>query len=195
MGWSFRKSSGHTFGTLKCCDLGSPGACKVVVNSTSGPADGSETAKEIRRGLRACPHTQGDAEAADIPEPAKNHDSDEVLTARVERLIVAVRSLDERQTRAAEVDQAIALDDVEAFEEHSHLLTDADNVAQMALVDLGLPVDPWPPSVARNELLRQAEEFARQAADPEVRQHLADLIDQARDEPFAYDNSRGIVGP
>lgn len=176
-GWHLRKSNGHSFGTLKCPAKGTPGACTVVVFSTSGAADGSETAREIRKALRACPH-RNDIEHAQ--QDAEAELSDEVIEARVRRLLEAVDGLDRRERSEAGLDQAIERDDVGAFEEHSRGLTEADNDAQIALAELGLPLDPWPPSVGRAELLEEAKDFSRRAMSPDVLQRLTAMVEQVR---------------
>lgn len=51
-GWTFEKSRGHIFGTLRCPVRG---ACRHSVFSTPRNPEGH--AKEIRRVVDRCPHT------------------------------------------------------------------------------------------------------------------------------------------
>ncbi|HEY9564414.1 MAG TPA: hypothetical protein VIR30_11650, partial [Nocardioides sp.] len=89
-GWHFRPSSGHIFGTLKCSAIGQAGACTLPVFSTSGPADGSATAKKIRSMLRKCPHKTG----ADDEPVEEQSLSDAEITQSVVALVTAVDGLD-----------------------------------------------------------------------------------------------------
>ncbi len=171
-GWSFRKLNGHSFGMLRCGDTAE--ACKVVVYSTSGPADGSETAREIRKGLQSCVH-RGQPDAS--PDDSL---AGEEIEARVERLIAAVEALDKRAQELEQGDQALDLDDLPGYEAHVARLTDAENEAQMSLVSLGLPVPPWPPDIGRGELLREATTLADQIREDAARLRTQARLDQVR---------------
>lgn len=175
-GWSFRKGSDHSFGRLACCAVGQPGACKTVVYSTSGPADGSATAREIRRALRSCPH-QLDQEGPGLELPTMTND--EELEARIERLTEAADGLSRRADAGEAAERAIERDDEEDFDEQERRFTDADNDALVAATGLGLPIEPWPPLVSRAELLGEATALMEAVSDPQARQRLSSLIQRA----------------
>lgn len=170
-GWHLRPSTGHTFGRLTCPHLGQPGACIVVVYSTAGPADGSETAKVIRRALRRCPH-QPETSAPQHEAAGDRVFNDEQIQRRVERLLEVIVGLDRRDAADDRLDDAIARDDVEAFEEHQRQRTVADNSAQTAWAALGRPLGVWPPEERRSELLDDVERWIERVTDPEVAARL-----------------------
>ncbi|MCC5952047.1 MAG: hypothetical protein JJU45_08115 [Acidimicrobiia bacterium] len=176
-GWSFRKSAGHAFGRITCPAKGSPDACIVVVFSTSGPADGSETAKAIRRGLRKCRHAPK-SELADAADEERL--SDATIIRRVEQLLRVANGLAERNRAMAARDEALDRADEFAFDEADRRIVDADNTAQTAWDDLGRSIEPWPPAVATDELLDDAERFVAQLTDSERRGDLHRLIDRLR---------------
>lgn len=153
-GWLFRPSEGHTFGTLKCSEA--DGACRVVVYSTSGAADGSTTAKHIKQTMRRCPHARPGSTETDSNDERSETTSAE-MEWQVRRLIEAVDGLDLRALATERALAAIEAGDESALDEHERAERRGDNQALTAFDSLGKPVDPWPPEVAREELLDEAE--------------------------------------
>lgn len=176
-GWSFRKSAGHAFGRIACPAQGTPEACMVVIFSTSGPADGSETAKAIRRGLRKCPH-HAEPDAAESAEEEVL--SEAAIVRRVEHLLEVVDGLEERARADERRDDALARGDDGDFDEADQRLVDADNTAQVAWDALGRPLTPWPPDVAARELLTDAERFAARIAEGALADRLRQSIERRR---------------
>ncbi len=169
-GWSFRKLTGHSFGMLRCGD--GPGCCRVLVYSTSGPADGSETAREIRKALRSCTHH--DAEIAGNID-GDDHADDEI-EARVAALVRAIRALDARDEELAAGEQALDDDDLPNYEAHLDRVTTVENDAVMSIASIGIPVPPWPPAIGRSELFREAGRWIALVQDDSTRQRLEDIL-------------------
>lgn len=138
-GWSFRPSAGHTFGRLRCLpperDPESE-ACKVPLYSTSGSADGSDTARVIRDAVRKCPHDRG-------PQ-AENEPSPEVAARLAAGQLAQIQALVE------------AMESLLAKEE---ALRDANNVIEGALRRLADDA-----GAETNSLEQQATEFERLAS-------------------------------
>lgn len=174
-GWYFRKLSNHAFGMIKCAAMGDPGACSLQVFSTSGPFDGSETAKVIRRKLRACPHQALPDEAEVLPDQ-----SDEDLERCVRALLQAAAGLDARARAAEAIDVAIEHDDVDALDAQEDARVRGDNRAQVAWAQLGRPVEPWPPAVGVEALLAEAENLTSMVTNEKAAARLLDLIEQTR---------------
>jgi hypothetical protein len=176
-GWHLRKSAGHIFGTIKCPAIGQSGACTMPVYSTSGPADGSETAKAIRKVLRNCPHQTGTPpEEADAVRAL----TDEEIERQVERLLRAVDGLNRRSQANVGVEDAIDRDDITALDEQHQCLIVGDNDAQIAWAQLGRPLEPWPPAVAIEALLTEVERLIAAVDDPERAERLAALVENVR---------------
>lgn len=91
-GWWLRKAgrSGHLWGILTCADPAIPpeGRCTFSVLSTSGPADGSATAKVIDQHLRNCEH-----ERDHEPETVNRFEAVEVLLQRAAQALVTAEHL------------------------------------------------------------------------------------------------------
>lgn len=166
-GWWLRPAS-HAFGRLRCAhpeDLPS-GACAVTILSTSGPADGSATAREILKVLDACPHRTSERGAPDAEDAARQARQ---LLAQLQRIASAADRLlawsverkradtafaealqfdrDDRLVHAAEHDEAAAAAASSAFE---------DAVA-------GRVSDPWPPERGAAELVERLAEGLERA--------------------------------
>ncbi len=170
-GWWFRPSDGHIFGRLRCRPPAPGGmtdddACKVPIFSTSGPADGSETARVIREAVRKCSHSRTQASP-------RSRDSAALLAGgrldELSRLAVAATALLYAADATQQAD--IALDDaVQALEEHSRteeaeaLERHSDEMrrraasessrALAAATSIGRGV-PWPPGEGAAELVEQ----------------------------------------
>ncbi len=154
-GWLFRPSEGHTFGTLKCGEA--DGACRAVIYSTSGAADGSTTAKHIKQTMRRCPHGGKDSATTETDEHEQPEPTPSEVEWQVRQLIEAVDGLDLRSLSAERSLAAIEAGDESALDEHERAERRGDNQALTAFDSLRKPVDPWPPEVARAELLDEAE--------------------------------------
>lgn len=174
-GWYFRELSGHAFGVLKCAAMGDPGACTVTVYTTSGPFDGSETAKVIRQKLRACPHQ----ERLEVPDRDLGRSDDE-LERTVERLVQAATGLQQRFRAAAAIEMAIEDDDVEEFHGQEEVLVRGDNDAQIAWAELGRPLSPWPPEERIGELLYEAETLINRISRAEIADRLRRRLGENR---------------
>lgn len=168
-GWHLRKSDGHIFGTIKCPAMGQPGECTKSVFSTSGSADGADTARAIRKALRNCPHR--DSGEVDVVSEDEGL-ADPAIERMVRRLIAAADGLQRRSLATVELERAIDRDDVAAFDESSQRVVGADNDAQIALTELGRPVDPWPPEVGRQELLDEVERLISRVDDADLARRL-----------------------
>lgn len=175
-GWHLRKSDGHPFGVIRCPAIGQPGACRVLVHSTSGPADGSETAKAIRKALRSCPHQPGAEPEVDELDSL----TDAKIERRVEGLLGAVDGLGRRMRAAAAVEDAIERDDVTAFDEENQRLVAGDNAAQVAWAGLGRPVDPWPPAIGQEELVAEIDRLVAAVDNAEVTERLRAAVERGR---------------
>ena len=175
-GWYFRECSGHTFGILKCSEA--DGACRVQVWSTSGTADGSDTAKAIRQAIRRCPHDAGAGPSSNVDQVDRRTDLE--IEATVNRLIDAADALQRRLGAEAGMQRAADNDDDEEFDDQEAVFAESDNDAALAFHALGKPVHPWPPQVAIEELLREAASLASQASDLSLKEHLLELQSRKR---------------
>ncbi len=173
-GWWFKPAarSGHAFGRLRCSHPGSrpENACTVAVYSTSGPADGSETARNIREALRKCPH--------DPPSRAQQ-EPEGLVRVLGGRLAVAARLLDsaealvealEQDTEAQRVWETLELGDDSRMVEQETILDQLDRDAtrarargQALAADTGLE-DPWPPGEGAGELLDAVAQILEEIA-------------------------------
>jgi len=151
-------------------------ACKVPVYSTSGPGDGSETARAIRDAVRKCAHHRDDhgQETLD-PETAARRAAGEL--AVVARLIEAADALlgMERALNEAEsvIETALRhLDDEGAIQEAEIVASDLERIAAIdhargrAAAAQARAGDPWPPVDGAEELAGLAAE--RLAATAEL---------------------------
>lgn len=171
-GWWFRPSSGHAFGRLRCMPPDQDpdnAACKIPVWSSSGPADGSETARAIRDAVRKCPHEHPSSVVGAEPEHAARMAGGRL--SALSRLISAARDLvdeaTDRQKAAETMRGALTaleqgdLDTAVALEKESERLEDqaasknARAWAEAASVGIG---KPWPPVRGAEELLEAAGE-------------------------------------
>lgn len=149
-------------------------ACKVPVYSTSGPEDGSETARAIRDALRKCGHDR-DANQQATPDPESASRLAAGALALVARLIDAAGALLAKERALAEAGEVIEtalrrMDDdraiVEAEAAASELerlaaIDDARGLAAAAQAGAG---DPWPPADGARELVELAVERLAAAA-------------------------------
>jgi hypothetical protein len=179
-GWWFRPSGGHTFGRLRCVpperDLEQE-ACVVPVYSTSGTADGSDTARVIRDAVRKCPHerdfgTDGGAhpegaarlaagklaqiaglvEAAEglLAKEAADREADDVIEDALRRLAHDIDSpIDGLDERATELERLASLESGRAYAAASRVGA----------------ADPWPPRDGARELLQLARAGFKDAVD------------------------------
>lgn len=177
-GWWFRPSEGHNFGRLRCIPPEQdPGhvACAVPIFSTSGPADGSETARAIRDAVRKCGHHRDDlARVLRDPESAARLAAGAL--AVVARLIDAATALLNNERALAEagdiIDAALErMDDdgkiVEAetaASELERLAAIEDARARASAFQAG-GGDPWPPVEGAQELVGLAVERLAAASD------------------------------
>ena len=108
-GWWFRPSEGHTFGRLRCMPPEQDrekDACKVPVYSTSGPRDGSETARAIRDAVRKCGHDRDNQTSEQVdPEAAARLAAGALVI--VARLIDATRALLRKDRALKEADELL----------------------------------------------------------------------------------------
>lgn len=150
-------------------------ACKVPVFSTSGPEDGSETARAIRDALRKCPHDRGDqVPEALTPESAARLPAGALaLTARLIEAAQALLRKDQAFNEAEDLleaalgrlDDGAAVDEAEAVISELERLArveDARGLAAAAQADAG---DPWPPVDGARELVALATERLKDAGD------------------------------
>jgi len=125
-GWWFEHSErGHAFGRLRCMppERDPDGtACKVMVLSTSGAADGSDTARVIRDAVRKCPHYLTPPVQPPTPEAAARRASGKLaqtaaLVEAAERLVTAHNSAEEAgallEDALRQLDQGWATDELE----------------------------------------------------------------------------------
>lgn len=173
-GWYFTKLSNHAFGRIKCSVTTGADSCSLIVYSTSGPVDGSATAKNIRQALRKCHHHR-EPEAGDEPDLA-----DDELERNVTRLLQAAAGLRERARAEAAIEAAIEGDDVDELDLQVDAQTWADNEAQVAWAQMGRPVDPWPPAVRADELLIEAEHMISLITDAEIAGRLRSQLDRTQ---------------
>lgn len=172
-GWSFRKASGHSFGTIRC--PAGDDACRAVVWSSSGAEDGSDTAKAIRRALRACGHGAADGSTSDavVDEPSR---SDEEIERTVMNLLEAADRLIRRLETEVAVAAAVDEGDDDSFDEADRDHVAADNAAMAAVARVGRSVDPWPPEEGIGALLVEARGIASEANHPGLRARLLRAI-------------------
>lgn len=146
-GFQFRGSNGHTFGRLRCPG----GGCVMSVYSTSGASDGSQTAVEIQRFVRRCPHLAPSDDAA-LVVVADAH----VIGERTNHLLDSAEHLIEADRRAAEAEELMSA--AESDEEAEAALEAHDQSRreqQMALVSYAVDneVGSWPPDDGAREIL------------------------------------------
>jgi hypothetical protein len=170
-GWWFKSSAGHGFGRLRCLapeqDPDNQ-ACKVPIYSTSGSADGSDTARVIRDAVRKCPH--GRTTAAAEPDPEAHARLASGKLAQIDALIVAAQSLASEQAARNNANEILegALRQLEE-DENAHVEHLEDEIARLeseasivrtrahtAALRAGFG-DPWPPGDGARELLALAE--------------------------------------
>lgn len=160
-GWLFR-SGGH-FGTIKCCeDTGQPGhdPCRLSIFGSSGPADGSETAKQIRSSIRKCPHRDRTAPSTtDVETELRSARQSE---AHLDRLIAAGIKLTEAEGFSAQAASALKKayrdDSLEHLAEAERLTGWAEERSGEALSHAAYAgrVHPWPPAEGAAELAQEA---------------------------------------
>jgi len=170
-GWWFEHSErGHAFGRLRCMppERDPDGtACKVMVLSTSGAADGSDTARVIRDAVRKCPHDLTPPVQPPTPEAAARRASGKLaqtaaLVEAAERLVTAHNSAEEAgallEDALRQLDQGWATDELERrIDELEHEAETEGYRAQAAAIRAGA-ADPWPPKDGARELVNLARD-------------------------------------
>lgn len=171
-GWSFRKLTNHAFGRIVCPAIGDPDACSVIVLSTSGPRDGSWTAKVIDDKVKRCRHGQP-AEAAPFEdEDLDRTRSDDELERRTTRLLEAAEGLRQRAEAEAAMEWAADEGDDATFDRQDERHGEGDIRARTAWAVLGRPFDPWPPEQGIEVLLDEADVAISGIADVEIAERL-----------------------
>jgi hypothetical protein len=177
-GWWLEPVAGHAFGRLRCAPPGgdSPSdACVMLVWSTSGPRDGSDTARHILDGLRKCTHDQSTGPPLG---PEDYADRAEVALDRVDAFLDAADNFHAMRLADEEADEAIsaAIDHLDqfgdaGFERMDQWAAEADIEASRqraralaAAARAGVD-DPWPPQLSADELLDLAANTLRGAVD------------------------------
>lgn len=145
----------------------------MPVFKTSGPEDGSETAKSILVALAKCPHARVETPAADADAVRRLANA---TLAKAARLLTAGARLfdaDAARLRANDVLQDATLRNsdelLELAEQHEERAVVLDREAQASALAGGYD-DEWPPNERATELVRHAE-----AALASVREALAGL--------------------
>lgn len=175
-GWWFEHSEkGHAFGRLRCMppDRDPDGtACKVMVFSTSGAADGSETARVIRDAVRKCPHDLSPLAQAPAPDTAARLASGKLahtaaLVEAAERLIASHATAKEAgmlfEDAVRRLDQGRAADELEGrIDKLEHESRSEGYRAQVAAMRAGA-ADPWPPKDGARELVGLARDVLDEA--------------------------------
>jgi hypothetical protein len=181
-GWYFGPSTrGHSFGRLRCLlpedDLDGD-ACWVAVFSTSGSADGSDTARVIHDAMRKCRHQITTTAKArfDSPEAAASLAWGKAV--RLDQLLEAADGLIEQaafenaaseimETAILRLNQDMAADTDELDEQLGELEDRAASEggrAYAAACRAGTH-DPWPPSEGACTLVRLANDVLREVVD------------------------------
>jgi hypothetical protein len=152
-GWYLKraKAGAKGWGTVTCADptlYGPDMRCTTFVSSTSGPADGSETAKTLEALNQKCPHDRAGPAAATAGSGANPDDSDALTEAA---------TLIERAEHAV-----TAAERLKSHGSHRHLMEDffaraAEDVAEAErLLDIALDHEQ-----SATVELEEAEEAAR----------------------------------
>jgi hypothetical protein len=150
-------------------------ACKVPVYSTSGPEDGSETARAIRDALRKCPHDRNSQGSEPLtPESAARLAAGALaVTARLIEAAQALLRKDEALNEADDLlDAALGrLDGGEAIDVADAVVSELEQLARVedarglaAAAQAGAG-DPWPPADGARELFALAKERLKTAGD------------------------------
>ena len=180
-GWWFGPSgrSGHAFGRLRCrpphLDEDDT-ACWVFVWSTSGSADGSDTARAIRDAIRKCPHKRESVDQQPDAEASSRLASGKL--AQVAALIESAEALLREATSRRDADEALdrALEQLEEdrnagtgdLEQQIGDLEDLARVQQGRAYSSALrggAGDPWPPADGARELAELAQTGLEQASE------------------------------
>lgn len=143
-------------------------ACKVPVYSTSGPEDGSETARAILDALRKCGHGRDD-HAQQPPDPESASRLAAGALALVARLIDAAEALLGKERALAEAGEVIetalrrmddhgAIVEAEAVASELERLAAIDDARGLAAAAQAGAGDPWPPADGARELVGLAVE-------------------------------------
>lgn len=191
-GWWLKQGS-HDFGVLLCGEPGSEERCKIPVFSTSGPADGSETAKNIRRGLKKCPHY------ADVPVDVNvnvNVNVNEALrnTEQLLRSIVDLRRADAHENDAIALQDRYLETGDETLEVAAFEALEAAEEARRRAHDAALRGEyysDWRPDDARSDLIESAVQWLEalssakesghlSADEQEKSRHLRETLDELR---------------
>lgn len=172
-GWWFEPSDGHSFGRLRCAppsQASGDESCKVPIWSTSGAADGSDTARVIEDALRKCPHEHAPPSATDPEAAARLAAGAQAHAARLieaaAELLNKQRAIDQAEAileAAVESDDADETEAIETASDLEHRATLADGRALAAAAQAGAH-DPWPPVDGADELLRLADDLLASTA-------------------------------
>jgi hypothetical protein len=176
-GWWFKPSGGHTFGRLRCLPpehAAGSDACKVPIYSTSGAADGSDTARVIRDALRKCPHDRSPVAAEPDPEASGRLASGKL--AKIAALIDAAESLVAERSARREANEVIdgALRQLAEDQDAAidHLDEAAAQLGRRAETEHGRAYsaalragagEPWPPAEGAEELAELAQRALQEA--------------------------------
>jgi hypothetical protein len=146
----------------------------MMVLSTSGSADGSDTARFIRDAIRKCPHDLSPPTQTLTPEAAAHQASGKLaqvaaLVEAAERLITAHATAEEAGVLLADalrgLDQGRATDELESrIDELERKAEDEGYRARAAAMRAGA-ADPWPPKEGARELVGLARNILDETQD------------------------------
>ncbi len=150
-------------------------ACKVPVYSTSGPEDGSETARAILDALRKCPHDRGE-QGSDALAPERAGRLAAGALALTARLIEAAQALlrkdqvlneaeDLLDAALGRLDNGAEVDGVDAVVSELERLASVEDSRGLAAAAQAGAGDPWPPADGARELFVLATERLKAASD------------------------------
>lgn len=171
-GFYLRPSKDHTFGFLGCgCKDSSVPECRESVLKTSGPKDGSVTARYIDDLVRKCPH---DRNVVAVDDAADALDEIDEILYRLPRFLDACDALLEAAERLAaaeaSMDEAIggSPNADELMEEAAVLEAaglHAGRLAESHGVQADTWADGWPPGDGAREVCQRASSVHQRATD------------------------------
>jgi hypothetical protein len=177
-GWWFEHSTkGHAFGRLRCkppdLDPDRDG-CTMMVLSTSGSADGSDTARFVRDAIRKCPHDLSAPAQALTPPAAARRGSGRLaqvaaLVEAAERLITAHSTAEEAgvmlEDALRELDHGLATDELERRIGELERKAEDEGYRARAAALRAEAADPWPPKEGARELVGLARNILDETQD------------------------------